>query len=263
MKKFAVGIIIAFLAAGALSAEDIRIVVPYLGAATDVYKDDANGVELNDTKLMEGLYLQWVNTDLFQANAFVYHSADINYSQLWGGHLIADFYVFSDAMGKAAVGAGLDVLSLDLDAGDHIAPLADFKLPMMLYAPYARVGHYFNFGSRDMVSWSVLPWAGAEYDIIRGDLSFDPPGPGTFSQSIDDETLYALAGINVGATIMHFIELQVKYRATFNADDYLNTFDAMANVYLNRHWGVSYRFKYMETTSGSVSYHIGGVAYVF
>ncbi len=264
MKKVAVGALFAFLVAGALAAEDIRIVVPYLGAATDVYKDDAKGIDLTDTRLMEGLYLQWVNPELFQANVFVYHSADINYSQLWGVHLIGDVYVWSDPLGKAALGAGLDMLRLDMDAGDNIVPLKSFELPMTLYAPYVRAGHYFNFGSGGMVSLSVLPWAGAEYDITRGDLSFVPPGPPmTIKQSIDDETLYGLAGINAGAVIMHFIEIQAKYRATFNEDDYLNTFDAMLNFYLNRHWGVSYRFKYMETTSGSVSYHIGGIAYVF
>ncbi len=72
-----------------------------------------------------------------------------------------------------------------------------------------------------------------------------------------------VAGIGVSATIMHFVELQAKYKATVNADDFLNTFDAMANVYFTRHWGVSYRFKYMQNPSGPMSYHLGGIAYVF
>jgi len=83
------------------------------------------------------------------------------------------------------------------------------------------------------------------------------------NQDISEETFFGIGGISVSATIMHFIELQAKYKATFNADDFLNTFDAMANVFFTRHWGVSYRFKYMQSTSGSTSYHIGGVAYVF
>ncbi len=61
----------------------------------------------------------------------------------------------------------------------------------------------------------------------------------------------------MGATIFHFIELQAKYKATFNADDLLHTVDALANVFFTRHWGLSYRFKYMQTTDGSTSYHIG------
>jgi len=67
----------------------------------------------------------------------------------------------------------------------------------------------------------------------------------------------------VSATIMHFIDLQAKYKATFNEKDLLHTFDVMANVFFTRNWGVSYRFKYMQSTSGSTSYHIGGIAYVF
>jgi hypothetical protein len=218
---------------------------------------------------MEGLYLQWINPDLFQANAFVYHSADVNYSRLLGGHLIADFYVLSDPLGKAAVGAGLEVINLDMDAGDAFADvyLFDFELPTTLYVPYARAGHYFYFGSRDRVQVSLFPWAGVEYDIVRGDLSFvvDPPGPGSFpvEESVDDETWFGIAGIGVSATIMHFIDLQLKYKLTFNGDDQLHTFDGMANVFFTRHWGVSYRFKYMQNTSGSTSYHIGGIAYVF
>ena len=81
-------------------------------------------------------------------------------------------------------------------------------------------------------------------------------------ESIDDETFYGIAGLSLSATIFHFIELQAKYKATFNADDLLHTVDALANVFFTRHWGLSYRFKYMQTTGGSTSYHIGGIAFV-
>jgi hypothetical protein len=264
-KKFAVLALLA-LAAGALQAENIRVVVPYLGAATNVYQktDPMYTLDWNDTKLMEGLFFQWVNPDLFQANAFIYHSADINYSQLWGGHLIADFYVWSNPLGKAAVGAGFEMMRLDMDAGAAIVPLADFQMPMKLYIPYARIGHYFYLGSRDKVLLSIFPWAGAEYDVTRGTITLVPPGPPIPQEiSIDDETLYGIAGLSVSATIFHFIELQAKYKVNFNADDVLHTVDTMANVFFTRHWGLSYRFKYMQTTDGSTSYHIGGIAYVF
>jgi hypothetical protein len=266
-KKIAVTALLTLLAA-TLYAEDIRVVVPYLGMATNTYEktDPSYTIDWKDTKLMEGLYFQWINPDRFQANTFLYHSADINYSQLWGGHLIGDFYVLSDRLGKVAVGAGLEVLRLDNDAGDAESAqgIFDLELPLTLYAPYARAGHYFFFGSSARVRVSVFPWLGAEYDITRGDISLTviPPGM-SIDESIDDETLYGLAGISLGATIMHFIELQGKYKLTFDADDLLSTWDAMANVFFTRHWGVSYRFKYMQNTSGSTSYHIGGIAYVF
>ena len=270
-RKIAVTALLALLAV-VLQAEDIRIVVPYLGAATNVYEktDPKYSINWDDTKLIEGLFFQWINPDLFQANAFVYHSADINYSQLWGGHLISDFYVLSDPLGKAAVGAGVEVISLATHAGDVLSSqsIYDFNIPLTVFVPYARVGHYFDFGSRDKVLLSVFPWAGAEYDITQGHLSLvvDPPGPAPampVDESIDDETLYGIAGLSVSATIMHFIDLQAKYKATFNQDELLHTFDAMVNVFFTRHWGVSYRFKYMQSTSGSTSYHLGGIAYVF
>jgi hypothetical protein len=265
-KKLAVLILLVLLAGG-LQAENIRVIVPYLGAATNVY--ESHGLDLKDTKLMEGLFFQWVNPDLFQANAFVYHSADINYSQLWGGHLIGDFYVWSNRLGKAAVGAGLEVIHLDTAAGDAESAqfLFDLKLPLTVYAPYARAGHYFYLGSRSKVLLSIFPWAGAEYDITRGNITatIDPPGPTLIllDQAIDDETLYGIAGLSLGATIFHFIELQAKYKVNFNADDVLHTVDALANLYFSRHWGLSYRFKYMQTTDGSTTYHIVGIAFVF
>lgn len=257
-------VVLLALLAGAAGAEDIRIVAPYLGVATNVYSDSSYGIDITDSKLMEGLYFQWINTDLFQANAFLYHSADINYSQLWGGHLIADFYVLKDALGKVVLGAGLEVMSLDLDAGSAFPPLTKFKLPTTLYVPYARAGHYFYLNPATSLQISVLPWAGAQYQVTRGSVSFVPPGPpSTFTQSIDDETLYAMAGLNVGVTFMHFIEVEAKYHATFNQTDYLSTFDGMVNFFFTRNWGLTYRYKYMQETNGSTSYHIFGVAYVF
>ncbi len=265
MKKFAVGTLFAILVAGALAAEDIRVVAPYLGVVTSVYEDDSQGLDLDGSGLMEGLYLQWVNPDVFQANAFLYYAADVVDAPVIGGHLVADFYVLSDSLGKAAVGAGVEVLRPGVSTDLTVPVATTIEVTPTVTAPYARAGHYFYFGSRDGVQLSLFPWAGLEYDITRGQVAFDPEFPlfGMVEQDIKDETLYGIAGVNVGAVIMHFIELQAKYRATFNADDYNSTFDWMANFYFSRHWGVSYRFKYMQTTSGSTSYHIGGIAYVF
>jgi len=264
MKKILTTVALLALLAGGLQAQDIRVIVPYLGAATNQYENTAYGIDWNDTKLMEGFFFQWVNPDLFQANAFIYHSADINYSQLWGGHLIGDFYVWSNPLGKAAVGAGVEVISLGTHAGDVLAGVFDFNMPLTVFVPYARAGHYLYLGSRDRVLLSIFPWAGAEYDITRGHVSMYINPPGLFvDDSIAEETLYGIAGMSVSATIFHFIELQAKYKATFNAEDLLHTVDGMANVFFTRHWGLSYRFKYMQTTDGSTSYHIGGIAYVF
>jgi hypothetical protein len=141
------------------------------------------------------------------------------------------------------------VISLDMDAAaGEIVPGSTFQMPLKVYVPPP--GPAIFTRSRDKVLLSVFPWAGAEYDITRGDISFvvDPPGPGSIpvDESVDDETWYGLAGVSVSATIMHFIDLQAKYKLTFNGDDRLHTFDAMANVFFTRHWGVSYRFKHMQ-----------------
>jgi hypothetical protein len=260
MKKTAALVLLALLA-GALYAEDIRVVVPYVGAVTSVYEDDANGLDVDGTGLMTGLYLQWINPQLFQANAFVYYAPDVIDAPVIGGHLVADYYVWSDPLGKLALGAGVEVLQPGVSTEAPGPTLID--VTPTITAPYVRAGHYFYFGTASNVLLSVFPWAGVEYDITRGDIKIDPPGPGSIEDTIEDETLFGIAGLNVSATIMHFIDLQAKYRLTFNEDDLLSTFDAMANVYFNRHWGVSYRFKYMQSTSGSTSYHIGGIAYVF
>jgi hypothetical protein len=70
------------------------------------------------------------------------------------------------------IGAGLEVIHLGTDAGDVLSAqfVYDFTLPLTVYVPYARAGHYFYLGSRDKVLLSVFAWAGAEYDITRGDL---------------------------------------------------------------------------------------------
>jgi hypothetical protein len=153
------------------------------------------------------------------------------------------------------------VISLDMDAGaGEIVPGSTFQLPLKVYVPYARAGHYFYLGSRDRVLRSIFPWAGAEYDITRGTITMVPGPP---PLSIDDETFYGIAGLSLSATLFHFIELQAKYKANFNADDLLHTVDALANVFFTRHLGLSYRFKYMQTADGSTSYHIAGIAFVF
>jgi hypothetical protein len=259
----------------ALFAEDIRILVPYFGGVYNEFEREysAGGVDgtlkSDGWGLMQGLYFQWVNPELFQSNVFLYRSGDVNYARLLGLHLIGDFYFLPRDWGRAVVGGGFELISIDTDAGDEFRDdfIFDLEIPNTIYVPYVRAGHYLYFGSRDRVQLSVLPWAGLQYDIVRGEVSLtaDPPGP--FVQDVvidlDDEQLSGIAGLNLGAVIFYFLELQGKYRATFNEDDYLSTVDVLANIYVSRSWALSYRFKYSESTAGSTSYHLAGVAYVF
>ena len=94
-------------------------------------------------------------------------------------------------------------------------------------------------------------------------FNFGGPFPPPVDEKIDEEDLFGIAGLNASFSIFHFITVDAKYRGTFNADAYFSSVDSMLNVFFTRHWGLSYRFKYSETSSGSTTYHIGGIAYVF
>jgi len=244
-------------------AEDIRIIAPYLGAITDIQKGDS--YDLKDTKLIEGLYGQWINPALYQWNVFVYHSADLNYSTVLGGHFIFDFYFGPDDWGgKFLVGAGIELMRFDMDAGDQIAPLQDFTQAMTVTVPYLRAGKYFILGN-DAVRLSILPWVGVQPLWVNGSGSFVPPGPPmTVNVSLDDYELDGIAGINLKLTLFHFFEIEGKYQATFNAGNYRSVVTVDSNLFFTRNWGITYRFKYaQETSTGTDIYNMAGVVFSF
>jgi hypothetical protein len=260
-------IVIAVSAAVGAPAEDIRIVAPYLGYVKNVYENPDYNLDLEDSSLMEGLYFQWINPDRYQWNTFLYHSADLNYSTLLGGHFIFDLYLGVQERGKFVVGSGVEYIRLDMDAGNNIDSLFDFELLNNIIVPYARFGRYFSFGN-DRINASVLPWAGIQPEWVKGDISFNfggpsPPLPPPVDEKFDEYYTFGIAGINLSVSLFRFITVDAKYRATFNDDEYLSTVDSMVNFFFTRHLGLSYRFKYSESTSGTTSYHIGGIAYVF
>ena len=262
----AVAIMLSVTGVVSSDAENIRIVVPYLGYVTNIYESSDYPIEpLDDSSLMKGLFFQWINPQRYQWNTFIYQSSDINYSTLWGGHFIFDFYFGVREHGKFVVGTGIEYIRLDMDAGDSLSPLTDFELLNNIIVPYARFGRYFSFGN-DTLNASILPWAGIQPEWIKGNISFASPflpPPGLFDDDIDEDEFFGIAGINTSFSIFHFITADAKYRVTFDADDFFSTVDTMLNVFFTRHWGLSYRFKYSETSTGSTSYHIGGIAYVF
>lgn len=253
---------IAGLAAGQAQAETIRIVAPYLGSITNEYANEAYQLNLRDTGRMEGVYAQWINTKVFQANAFFYRAPDVNYSSVKGLHLNLDFYYKPTAAGKWVAGAGLESLNIDMSAGRNIPPLNAFDLDNDVLFYFARIGRYFYYQAGP-ADFSLLPYAGYAHERVNGEILMDPPGPGTVRVKIDDKDDHPIAGLNLNATLWHFIDLQAKWMGRFKDGDRLDEYSALANFYLNRHWGLSYRFKYMEYGSSSNAYHLGGVAYVF
>jgi hypothetical protein len=248
--------------------KDIRIIAPYYGSINNQLAVE-NMEDLEDSAPIAGLYFQWVNPERYQWNVFLYQSSNINESDITGSHFIFDFYLGNCPNGKYVIGAGLDIIKIKTDG--NISPaLQNFKMTNNIYAPFIRAGRYLNFGS-EMKKFTILPWIGYEQDIIHGDLGFTVPSmspqmpPMTIDKEIDDDYHYALTGINFKTTLYHFIELSMKYYRKFSLDDGedLNTLSGMANIYLNRHWGLSYRYKYMEVSVSKNTYHIGGVEFVF
>jgi hypothetical protein len=245
------------------AAEDIRILAPYLGILSDS-RDAPNYGELEDSGSLAGLYFQHIDTDSYQWNAFLYGAPDVNYSRIIGGHFIVDKYLGPDWHGKFVVGAGLEALRVDLDAGSELGT-DDFELATTVLVPYLRAGKYLkaDLGPAEL---SLLPWIGVEPQWTWGSLDISmttPMGPIEVSESLDDDAVYAIAGLNAKARLFHFLDLEAKYQGTFDESDYFSTFNGVAFVYLSRSWGLSYRFKYMENGQGSETYHLFGVAYVF
>jgi hypothetical protein len=244
-------------------AETITLAAPYVGWVTNTYEDkiDSGGksvtLKLEDSGFLAGLYLQSIDPALYQWNAFAYYSPDVNYSTLWGGHFIVDFYPIGDFLGKYLVGAGVEVIRIDMDAGNNIKPLEGFTLTNTILIPYARVGKYFVFGMGPL-QISILPWVGATYESVTGNVKFS-----AVDETFDDSAWYATAGINLKLTLFRFIDVEGKYQATFDGDVYHPSYSVIANAFFSRNWGLSYRYKYMETSGGSDAYNLFGVAYVF
>lgn len=91
----------------------------------------------------------------------------------------------------------------------------------------------------------------------------DFPGPGSVAFKANDDQYYWITGLNLKAEFHHFLQLEAKHTITFNRDDYFHKNTAMVNLFLNKNWGLSYRYNDQETTAGKDVYNIFGVAAVF
>lgn len=263
--KHFIGICILFITMS-LSAQSMWIVTPYLGTLKNHLEMDAN--PLKDDAIMAGLYVQFMNPEQYQWNAFLYGSRDINESDLLGTHFILDKYLNPQQSGMWAIGAGFDWIQIKTKA-DNLGTLQNFSMSNNIYAPYIRGGRYLNFGSKNL-KHSVFPWIGYEHDILQGDLSFNLPSfapgmpPQSINESLNDTYSFALAGITFSSTLYHFIQIKLKYhvKIDLNHDEMHDQISGLVNLFATRKIGLSYRFKYMEEVIGKNTYHIGGVAFV-
>ena len=274
MKRIVIIGLLFILTMSAFAAK-FRVITPYVGVLNSNIEAEGGGqlIKLDDSGLMEGLYYLCLDPAKRQWNAFVYGSQDVNSSDIFGTHIIYDRYFKHSSKGRYVLGAGVEYLQINTSA-DVLEGLPNFDMTNKISAPYLRAGRYFNF-EQGLNRYSVFVWGGYERDIIRGDFGFDMPQipgmpvipgmPSSIEQDIESDYNYALAGVALKATFMHFLELKVKYHRKFSLDDEesFNVLSVMTNVFLNRKWGLSYRYKDMKETFGSNAYHIGGVVYVF
>ena len=258
--------------------QDIRIIAPYGGSVTNeiARESDDGDFELNDTDAMFGLYAQWIRPGSFQGNLFFYHAPDVNYSTLWGLHSNLDLYVDLGPVRNVVFGGGLELITFAVDAGDNIevtsprgtSRVDDFELDNTVISPFLRAGKQFPIAAEN-VDAVVFPWAGAEYTIQTGDLSFTIPPQFPGSQpvgvevDIDEADLHALVGLNARATLYRFFQVDAKYSLAFGAGNVYSRVSLMTNVFFTRNLGASWRFSYMETSAGYTQYNLLGLVAVF
>jgi hypothetical protein len=252
-------------------AGDILVVCPYPGALINKVVTSHQGytLSLKDDAFLEGIFFQWIRPSDFQVNTFLYHSSNINYSTVWGGHIMGDVYFLASQRGTFAVGAGSEIISINMNAGSNPMPLtgggytgfSDFKMQNTVYTPFVRALYKFT-PVNGVVKLSVFPWAGGQYQGVRGKMTVDfPVFQSPMQEGITADDWYALTGLGVTANILHFIDLEAKYHATYDTKTYYATASAMAFFFFTRHIGLSYRFKYMELSNGSnyLPYGRGGI----
>lgn len=253
---------LCLIAAGWIKAEKIGVITPYLGNIENTYKNDTY-FDLQDSGPMKGVYLQVIDTKRYQTNIFLYKSEDINYSTIIGSHFIFDYYLNVCEKTKNVIGAGMSYLQIDMSAESEFSPIMDFELENAIYSPYIRLGRYYYFDSGS-AKYSIMPWAGYEYELVRGNLSGAMLWfPFLLEEDIEDDQGYLMTGININAKFYHFINTKIKYSCRSGGGDMFDTLCFMGDLYLNRNWGLSYRFKYFEITGGSNMYNMFGLIYSF
>ena len=252
-------------------ADTLRIITPYVGPITNTITSTTTGSKIKDRALLEGIYYQQINPDSYQWNFFLYTSQNINQSDLYGGHIIADRYFKKTDKGKFVIGAGMD--SLDLSSSPiAVTNSVDISVAHTIYAPYVRAGYYFNFNKDKNFKYTLMPWAGFETDVVRGEIKADikpkfPGQPAISSRTNIDHTYeYGLAGLQLNLDYNHFLNCKIKYHRKFSFDSEsgdLHNASAMVNLFFSKEWGVSYRYKYFEEITGTNNYHIFGISYLF
>jgi len=257
-----------------LQARSIRVFCPYGGMLINRLDMADRGVNLQESAPIYGLFFQTIDPVRFQTNTFLYLCPDINYSMVSGISFSTDRYFRNrPGMGKVVAGVGLEGVRIVLNSTDEIVragdidPLHRFALTNNVIAPFLRAGYRFEhaFG---LMRTSFFPWAGVQQELIRGDLYLEPTALWTTAfdpirESISQDNTYGLVGAGVGINLFHFLDLEAKTHRMVNGNTHYDSYAAMVNLFLSRHWGLSYRYRDVEVSVGNNRFHLFGVAVLF
>lgn len=232
------------------------------------YTSERSNLNLEDSGLMTGLYLQYLNPEYFQVNGFFYYSPDVNYSKVYGAHLNGDGYFLKGAWGSLVAGLDVEYIRIRMDAEDKIYSLEDFRMNNDVLFTMARFGAKVNLYQNSFMSLTALPYAGITRESVKGTVWVNPSGPEMYTplvkSNFSDTDWYPSWGINLGANLFHFIDITLKYLGRAQKDNYMNSFTGQINVYPTRNFVLSYQYKYMDVSAdGCDEYHILGAGAAF
>ncbi|MDD5456825.1 MAG: hypothetical protein PHV30_07325 [Candidatus Margulisbacteria bacterium] len=243
-------------------AKDILMMAPYYGTILNTYENSSYGLNLQDTQMMDGLFVQYLNSGLGCINAFFFQAPQVNFSRVIGVHSNADMY-FGDG-DKWVLGLGYDNIVIKMDAGNNISGLTSFKMDNNVKEVYVRFGKYISIGEWFGLITRLLPYIGYGTESVGGSVTVDPAGPApSTAKPIDDGQNYLLAGLNSKFSFLHFLNFDAKYMVMFQKVKPINIVTLQANLFLTQNWGISYQYKYMELSNGKDIYNIAGIDYVF
>ncbi len=257
-------LIFTFFAQGILKAKEMLIIAPYTGTITNKLDNSDYNLNLKDTAPMYGAYFQWIKSEKFQGNLFYYKSSNLNYSNLKGLHAIVDWYPKVTDKGKYVIGLGVEKINVDMNAESNLSGFTSFEMNNNILYYYVRAGQYRYFEAGKFKG-SLLPYIGYSYEKVELDLEIDFTSPFVPYQdkNIIDKNRYPIAGLNLSTKFHHFAEIKLKYMSRFEKPHIAHSSSAIINVYFTRHFGLSYRYKYMEHGKSSDKYHLVGIVICF
>lgn len=266
------GLLLVPPAAGAFAATDdtaggpdrIRVLSLYGGTINNTYRESAYSLDLDDSGAMFGLYAQWIETGVFQANLFAWYAPDVNYSKTWGLHANADAFFLGGDWGSLVAGLDVETIDLKLDAGANEPPYTALTQDMNVLFVMLRAGARFKFDLGNAAWLTVFPFAGYTREKVSGTLTYAMPGPPPGTVDLGSSDDFPSWGLNLRARLFHFLELGVKYLGRAKPDDYLSSVTLQVDWSLTRAWALSYMYKHMQISGASTDgYHLFGLGCVF